>query len=600
MMNARRPGQISGEKNMQRRNHNGLFDELKRMPQSALAMKWFGILLAVMACGLSAFAQDADNGTLDTNITDRAYADMTNSIAQDLKTSATVRKMSLQDCIQVALEHNFTIKIARYNPALARYNLWGSYGVYDPTFSASYDHTYNLSPGGIDQQGRFFSGVESESDNLSGGLAGMLPWGLNYNLGVSASDQKGTQPANFATTNLSGFLTNVFLDTSSNPVVLLSPTFATRSGRTPFETTSASAGALSLSQPLLRNFWIDADRFTIFVNKKELEKSEADFRDTMMSIVTQVEVAYITLIQADETIRVQETALELADRTAAENKKRVQVGAMAPLDEQQAEAQAASTRADLLKAEIAAGQQQRVLKTLLSDNYTNDWFNVFIQPTEKLVAIPQQFNLQESWRKGLAQGGSPDRLRQLRITLEENDARIRLQKNQLFPELDLVGSYGYSGTGREFSDALGQIQDRTSPSWSIGAQMTVPLSQTVARNNLKAAKASRDQQALTIKMQEQNTLIAIENDIGNARGDYESVEATHTARLYAEAALDAEQKKYENGKSTLFDILGLQAKLTTARSDEINALAAYNLVLSTLSFDEGSTFERLRLDLKMQ
>ncbi|HWD92893.1 MAG TPA: TolC family protein [Verrucomicrobiae bacterium] len=570
------------------------------MPQSALAMKWFGILLAVMACGLSAFAQDADNGTLDTNITDRAYADMTNSIAQDLKTSATVRKMSLQDCIQVALEHNFTIKIARYNPALARYNLWGSYGVYDPTFSASYDHTYNLSPGGIDQQGRFFSGVESESDNLSGGLAGMLPWGLNYNLGVSASDQKGTQPANFATTNLSGFLTNVFLDTSSNPVVLLSPTFATRSGRTPFETTSASAGALSLSQPLLRNFWIDADRFTIFVNKKELEKSEADFRDTMMSIVTQVEVAYITLIQADETIRVQETALELADRTAAENKKRVQVGAMAPLDEQQAEAQAASTRADLLKAEIAAGQQQRVLKTLLSDNYTNDWFNVFIQPTEKLVAIPQQFNLQESWRKGLAQGGSPDRLRQLRITLEENDARIRLQKNQLFPELDLVGSYGYSGTGREFSDALGQIQDRTSPSWSIGAQMTVPLSQTVARNNLKAAKASRDQQALTIKMQEQNTLIAIENDIGNARGDYESVEATHTARLYAEAALDAEQKKYENGKSTLFDILGLQAKLTTARSDEINALAAYNLVLSTLSFDEGSTFERLRLDLKMQ
>lgn len=585
---------------MQRRNHNGLFDELKRMPQSALAMKWFGILLAVMACGLSAFAQDADNGTLDTNITDRAYADMTNSIAQDLKTSATVRKMSLQDCIQVALEHNFTIKIARYNPALARYNLWGSYGVYDPTFSASYDHTYNLSPGGIDQQGRFFSGVESESDNLSGGLAGMLPWGLNYNLGVSASDQKGTQPANFATTNLSGFLTNVFLDTSSNPVVLLSPTFATRSGRTPFETTSASAGALSLSQPLLRNFWIDADRFTIFVNKKELEKSEADFRDTMMSIVTQVEVAYITLIQADETIRVQETALELADRTAAENKKRVQVGAMAPLDEQQAEAQAASTRADLLKAEIAAGQQQRVLKTLLSDNYTNDWFNVFIQPTEKLVAIPQQFNLQESWRKGLAQGGSPDRLRQLRITLEENDARIRLQKNQLFPELDLVGSYGYSGTGREFSDALGQIQDRTSPSWSIGAQMTVPLSQTVARNNLKAAKASRDQQALTIKMQEQNTLIAIENDIGNARGDYESVEATHTARLYAEAALDAEQKKYENGKSTLFDILGLQAKLTTARSDEINALAAYNLVLSTLSFDEGSTFERLRLDLKMQ
>ena len=43
----------------------------------------------------------------------------------------------------------------------------------------------------------------------------------------------------------------------------------------------------------------------------------------------------------------------------------------------------------------------------------------------------------------------------------------------------------------------------------------------------------------------------------------------HEARLYAEAALGTEQKKYENGKSTLFDILGLQAKLTSARFDEV-------------------------------
>ena len=88
----------------------------------------------------------------------------------------------------------------------------------------------------------------------------------------------------------------------------------------------------------------------------------------------------------------------------------------------------------------------------------------------------------------------------------------------------------------------------------------MPLSQTAARNNLKAAKASRDQQAMTLKFQEQNTLITIENDIANARNDYETVHATYEARLYAEAALDAEQKKYENGKSTQFDILGLVCK----------------------------------------
>ena len=91
----------------------------------------------------------------------------------------------------------------------------------------------------------------------------------------------------------------------------------------------------------------------------------------MMSTITQVETAYLRLIQADEKCApAQVKALELAERTLAENKKRVQVGAMAPLDEQQAEAAAASSRSDLLRAQAAEGTQQRVLKSLLTDEYS--------------------------------------------------------------------------------------------------------------------------------------------------------------------------------------------------------------------------------------
>ncbi len=629
MTKAHRRGQIEREREstMQKRSHNGLFDESKRMPQSSFVMKWFGILLAAVACDLSVHAQQYTpytNTTLsatniaipatmtnlagvDTNQTqtvapEAIYTDMANSISADTHAHVTIREMSLQDCIEVALEHNFTIKINRYNPSLARYTLGGSYGVYDPTFTSSYSHAYNLSPGGIDEQGRPFVGNESDTDNINVGLAGMLPWGLNYNLGLSASDQTGNRPSILNLTNIqTGFSTNTFFDTTgTNRVTLLSPVFATKPIRTPFEISQASAGALTLTQPLLKNFWIDNDRLTIYVNKKEVQKSDLNFRDTLMTTVTQVETAYLRLIQAEENVRVQQKALELAERTLSENKKRVEVGAMAPLDEQQAEAQAASSKSALLIAQSQAGTQQRVLKSLLSDDYTNDWLNTVVQPKEKLVAIPQDFNLQESWRKALAVGGAPQRLQQLRLTLAENEAQVRLGRNQLYPELDLTGSYGYSGAAREFSGAFDQIGNGSSPFWSAGVQVTVPLSQTLARNNLKAAKASRDQQALTVKQQEQNTLITIENDIATSRSDYETVNATHEARLYAEAALDAEQKKYDNGKSTLFDILGLQEKLTQARSDEITALANYNVDLSQLSFDEGSTFDRLKLDIKEQ
>jgi outer membrane protein len=589
------------EQNMQIRRNNGLFDEPKRMAHSSAAMNRIGILLAAVLCGFTTLAQETNTTTAGAPV----YSPMptlSNAVPIHIPTTTNgnvlERWMSLQDCIAIALEHNFTIQIARYNPQIARYNLWGSYGVYDPNFSASVDHTFNLSPGGVDAQGRPFVGSQSESDNLQAGLQGLLPWGMTYNLGGSANDQTVTRSTTLVGTNIVGFSTNTFFDTSTNPVVFLSPKFDTSTGRTPFETTSASAGALSLSQPLLRNFWIDSERLTIFLDKKELQKSEADFRDTLMTTITQVETAYLRLIQANENVAVQQKALELAEQTLSENNKRVQVGAMAPLEAQQAEAQAATARATLLRVQSDAGTQQRVLKALLSDDYTNTWFNAIIQPKDKLTAIPQELDLQESWRKALAVGGSPVRLQQLRLTLQENDARVRLQRNQLFPELDLTGRYGYSGSGKEYSDALGEIQRGDAPFWSIGAQVSIPLSQTAARNNLKAAKASRDQQKLTLKSQEQNTLITIENDIANIRNDYESIHATHEARLYAEAALAAEQKKYENGKSTLFEILGLQAKLTSARFDEVTALAAYNVDIATFSFDEGSTFDRLQIKLE--
>src|SRR5580765_8419681 len=87
--------------------------------------------------------------------------------------SAATRSMTLEECIQTALEHNFDVQIKRYDPAIARYNLNMSYAGYDPTFSFSGEHDYTLSPGGIDEQGRPFGGTDSETDRFSTGLRGL-------------------------------------------------------------------------------------------------------------------------------------------------------------------------------------------------------------------------------------------------------------------------------------------------------------------------------------------------------------------------------------------------------------------------------------------
>ena len=186
------------ETTMQRRR-NGLFDESRRMAQSSRSMKRIGILLAAVGCAFGAPAQDANLLTINTNLpetSEQYYAQVTNSVsAADASMKITARPMSLQDCIAMALKHNFTIQIARFNPALARYTLWGSYGVYDPTFTASYDHEYNLAPGGLDAQGRPFTGTQTEADDINSGLSGFLPWGLSYNLGMSCQRSDGLATA---------------------------------------------------------------------------------------------------------------------------------------------------------------------------------------------------------------------------------------------------------------------------------------------------------------------------------------------------------------------------------------------------------------------
>jgi len=167
--------------------------------------------------------------------------------------------------------------------------------------------------------------------------------------------------------------------------------------------------------------------------------------------------------------------------------------------------------------------------------------------------------------------------------------------------MDVVGSAGYNASSTvSFDNAMTQLGGRDNPYWMIGGQMTFPLGNINARNTYKAAKLTREQIVLQLKQLQQNILIQIEDAIETAKTALQRAAATREARIYAGAALDAEQKKLENGKSTSFQVLQLQRDLTTARSTEIRALADYNIALANLAVNEGTTLERrhVKLDVK--
>jgi outer membrane protein len=482
-------------------------------------------------------------------------------------TTINTRSISLQAAIEEALAHNFDVQIQRYLPELARFSLEGAYSGWDPVFMASGQHNYSLSPGGLNPYGnQVYNGAETESDNFSMGLSGLTPWGLTYSLTGNASDALGSTPGPLPDERL------------------------------PFENSTANAAVSQLRQPLLKNFWIDSTRATILINRNRLKYSEFAVRLQMMTTIAQVEQAYYNLIFARENVRVQETALQLAERLLWENKKKVEVGQLAPLDEKQAESQVATSRADLLATQSALDSQENVLKSLITDNYTS-LHDVRLIPAENLVAVPVVINLQDSWAKAMEL--RPD-LAQARLDVQRSQITVRLDRNQLLPQLDLVGQYGYSGSGREFSGAIGQISDRANPYWYYGASVSYPIGNIAARNNYKAAKVQKAQSQLVLEQKKQGVLIAVDDAVKLVQTDFARVQATHEARLFAEAALEAEQKKLENGKSTSFFVLQFQRDLTSAKFQEIQALAEYNNALAQLAFQEGTSFERHHLTVQVR
>jgi len=475
--------------------------------------------------------------------------------------------LTLEDCIQEAVQHNLGLQVARYGPLIAQNNLSLAYAGYDPTLDISGRYGNEIRPGGLDDFQRIIPPSEEKGTSLAAGLGGLLPWGMTYDLTGTANNSSGERFGGF--------------DTNGLPIP------------EPFETTSGRVSA-TVTQPLLRNAWIDGTRLTITLRKHDLGVAREEERRLIIEVVNRVELAYYDLVSALESLKVQEKALELSRKLLDENRERVEVGAMAPLEQKQAEAEVAANEAELLSAEQVLALRENALKRAITDDYAQ-WHAVRLLPADEMSATPQSFDLQDSWNKGLTM--RPEIVQQW-LRMEQNNIQLKYFKNQLYPQLDAFATYGYSGSDVEFSGLFSQYTSGSQPYWNAGARLLVPLSNVGARANHRNARIEIERSVLAMKDQEQMIMAEIDDAMKFAKVSYRRVAATRTAREFAEASLEAEEEKLANGKSTSFEVLRIQRDLTSARSSEIGALTEYNKALATLAQREGSTLERHRIEVE--
>jgi len=452
--------------------------------------------------------------------------------------------MTLRSCIERALADNLEIRAERINPSIATWGVVQQEGVFDPAFVAGATYNESSTPqstGDADVTRQF---------NPSLGLAGTLPTGTGY--GLSLSD------------------------------------YRTGGSRYPDYLYTGSA-AITLTQPLLKNYGLDPNLAYVRVARKKRDIAVQNFALLVMTTISDVSKAYYELVYAIENHKALREDLDRAKRLLDENRKRVQVGVMSPLDVTQAEAGVAEREEAVIVAERAIKDNENALKRLISSDVRFLLSETLVPLDYPLVEMIEA-DTARSTRTALEQ--RPDFIA-AKHEVERQNILVKYNRNQLWPELDLQASYGMNGlAGSGFHTLTARQLGNDNNAWGVGLSISFPIGNRQARANYHIARLDREQALLTLKQLEQNIVVAVDNAVGRVQTNLKRVDATRAASRLAEESLKAEETKLRAGTSTSFLVLQAQSQLAAARSAEIRARADYSESLVELSRVEGGTLRK--------
>jgi len=467
-------------------------------------------------------------------------------------------KISLDEAIQRALAKNFAIKVQGYDAAIARARVTESLGKFDPVLNGTYTYSENNQPALIDTNtGLRGPTTFTKTDDLDANIGGLLPWGMTYRLGATSANARGTF--------------NAYADNYS--------TF----------------GGVSGTQPLLRDFGFGPTLASIRIAQTNRGISEWAFRQAVIDTITRVIFTYNDLNFAYANQRSATRSRDLAAQLLDENEKRFRVGNTSQFDVTSARSRVASREEGILIAERQVRDTENALKQLISDDHSlallDQRLEIEPPPPAPIVVVDAAADFHTALEK------RPD-YQQAKLLLRRSDINARLQRNQLLPRVDLVGSYGYNGYDTDLGTSRRQVRNKDYNAFSYGVVVSVPLTFTTERGRYRAAKLQQRQAETDLARIEQNIVVAVGDAAGQIETAQKRVQATRQARELAQTTLDAEVKRLRAGQSSTFFVSQQQEILSFAEVREAAAQSDYHKALADYDRQLGITLEKLNVSIE--
>src|SRR5271170_6987849 len=554
---------------------------------------------------------------------------MTNSTRLDQLIQDGKLMLSLDDAISLALENNLNISVERFVPWISETQLLKAQAGGIPQSASTQQVVLGSSPS-VSFDPIFTAGYSWYHSNIP--VNNPFTSGVGTGTNILVVNQNSSA-VNFGYSQ--GFHTGTDLS-----ITLNTPRTATNEPDVLFNPAFSPVLTATLSQPLLNGFGILPNTRYIIEAKNQIKVANSLFAQQVITVVTQTSNDYWELVYDRQNVKVEEAAVGVSQKLWQDNKKQLEIGTMAPLDVLTAESQLATDQQNLIVAQSAKLQQETVLLNDIAKNLmAKDVAGIEIVPTTPIATpdivenIPLQDAVQEAWKK------RPE-LYQADLNLKNSQIEVKATRNALLPSLNAYVQYvsqGLNGTGFNttgvtgtfvadpqaplvdvnglpilingneaftgapaatttvshggVSDALSQLFRNQFPTYAAGITLTLPLRNRSAQADSARAQFDERQQQVQYRQAENTIVINVRNAIIALQQDRSQVAAAEKARNLAQQTLDAEQKKYQLGSSTSYQVVLRSRDLTAAQGTALRAQA--NLAEALVLFNQamGRTLE---------
>jgi outer membrane protein TolC len=289
-------------------------------------------------------------------------------------------------------------------------------------------------------------------------------------------------------------------------------------------------------------------------------------------------------------------SLDLASKLVADNRARVEVGALAPLDVVQAQAEEATRQQALAQADAQERTSALALKRLIVSGTDDPLWNAEINPVDRPTFMPEPLDVQGAVRRAL---DNRTDLQVARKTIESNDVTLRYMRNLTLPALDVTAMYGAAGLGGTqflrtgsgvtsqitgtipggYSDAWHTLTGQQYPTWNLALNFSYPLGASAQDAQVARARVQVNQSAAQLRALELQVATDVTNAALQVQSGLTRYQAASVARDLAQQRLDAEQSRFDVGLSTNFLVVQAQRDLATAQNTELRALLDYRRAL---------------------